>query len=184
MTRVARRLFTVCSAASLLLCVAACVLWARSYSVADRFLVNGSRWRHTHHQAVSGFMTSLNGHLIFSHAAYPRDYEGDGDLAHHRKPIRYSLEQSRSEHFLPADYDDVFGFAIGRGGRMNSDLHWVQIPHGSVVLAASVAPLLWGRSLARRRRRIAKRLCPSCGYDLRASPDRCPECGTMPEVSR
>ena len=37
MRRLVRRLFTLCSAVSLVLCVAACVLWVRSYRTMDNF---------------------------------------------------------------------------------------------------------------------------------------------------
>jgi hypothetical protein len=66
-----------------------------------------------------------------------------------------------------------------RPGRNNS-VRTVDIPHWFlVVLILSVfflPPYLRHR---RKRRRARSGLCPTCGYDLRESPDQCPECGAV-----
>jgi hypothetical protein len=54
----------------------------------------------------------------------------------------------------------------------------VGVPHWFIILITGPLPLRRLLRIRRRRQRRKRGLCVNCGYDLRASPDRCPECGT------
>jgi hypothetical protein len=54
---------------------------------------------------------------------------------------------------------------------------------GSVGLALIVGVLVYDRRRLAKESRSDFGQCLICGYDLRATPDRCPECGAMPERS-
>jgi hypothetical protein len=88
----------------------------------------------------------------------------------------------------------VEGYATAAGG---SAIAWsrpmryayaYRFPYAALVAVTAAAPLLWLGTRARRvlvrRRRRSLGLCFRCGYDLRESPGRCPECGTSAPAVR
>ena len=82
---------------------------------------------------------------------------------------------------------------VRQGGRPNGE-YWANrdivlcVPYWLPVLACGVGGWLIGRRARLTRRRLRRGECPACGYDVRATPDRCPECGlashAVAEVAR
>jgi hypothetical protein len=72
---------------------------------------------------------------------------------------------------------------------VRADLHLsgndvlAELRYWPLLLALCILPATWlSIQVGRRRqltRRRASRLCVHCGYDLRATADRCPECGRL-----
>jgi len=57
----------------------------------------------------------------------------------------------------------------------------INMPFRILIRWSAVLPLLWLVAFflrrRRQRRRVLQHICLNCGYDLRASTDKCPECG-------
>ena len=181
MRRFARRLFTLCSAVSLMLCVVVCVLWVRSYWVSEAVfqIVFISPWGlHERlrivisNRGVLGFEDTDNQWRVDARGMRMRRSPG----FHYVTPAEYAPARGRgvfgrlgfaSDHTLTQD-------TVGRVGRRR-----YAVPYWALAAASGLAPAVWCQRRGRRRRsaRLAAGLCPACGYDLRASPERCPECG-------
>ena len=80
---------------------------------------------------------------------------------------------------------NIMGFAWHVGGGSGSgtqyrslNRYWaVAVPYWSIFLLGSVLPLRMGYLRYRRYQRRRELRCVTCGYDMRATPARCPECG-------
>lgn len=60
----------------------------------------------------------------------------------------------------------------------------LQAPLWFIAIILSLMPAKATIVLVRERKRVLDRCCPTCEYDLRATPDRCPECGTIPTLGK
>jgi hypothetical protein len=185
MRRLLRVLFNVATVVSMLLCVATCVLWVRGHYVEDSIV-----WRRNDAWRV---LRSSSGHFIIDVNVSNWSGGQTGWLYAREPPNPNALADAKvSGYVLNVSPGDSWtrwergGFAWWRWkGRGGNSIAMLAIPVWSVMAAKALLPVGWGlvrlhRSRIRHRNwRVGR--CPTCGYDLRATPDRCPECGTMPK---
>jgi hypothetical protein len=156
-----RRLFTIASAISLLLCLATAALWVRSYFRADILI---GRSNHGTLIFQSEELASFRGRILLW-----RGYAPGPEQSH---DWNYSVSNP---------------YELGGDGPFDcfntNGIVGILFPHWSLATLFALLPTWRLISAILRTRRRAKRqrlgLCPTCGYDLRASPERCPECGAF-----
>jgi hypothetical protein len=79
---------------------------------------------------------------------------------------------------------DFLGFGWEPPDRLRSRYQvWFALPLWFVLTLTAALPSIRLVGFVRRKRLVAEGLCVKCGYDLRATPHRCPECGTVPMVT-
>jgi hypothetical protein len=73
-----------------------------------------------------------------------------------------------------------FGFAaFGQANMTNQTGYVCDLPDWLFCLLFLAMPGAWLWRWGRAKQRGSLGLCRKCGYDLRATLERCPECGTV-----
>jgi len=201
-----RRLLNLLTLLSLLLCVALSVLWLRSSRVIDRLVWSAvagpEETRRSYIASGRGAVWFGRDRIVRpmtlarrlaaaaqSTPARERHWERSTDPRDNVRPAALSDDLRKWVGF-PSDESEGawLGFVHGEDTE-ESDVpllpaacyrSYTAIPYWMPLTAAACLPAarLVHRSFRGLRRRLRRAgHCPSCGYDLRATPDRCPECG-------
>jgi hypothetical protein len=168
---------------SVLLCTATCVFWVRSYRLTDKV-----SWTRADGQRT---LRSAYGHVVLG--LYQADTPAPSNDP---RGLKYTRDQPSGPQMdlqwvLLLCYDpsarlvqwERGGFGWMKRSSSRDLIATAAAPFWSLAATTAILPLARTAMRLRRRPRTHLGLCPTCGYDLRATPGRCPECGTPQSTS-
>ena len=162
------RLFNALAGISLVLCVMTAVMW-----------VSSRDWGHSAQGLEHG--TQIHSEL------YVVGWQPGYVLLWRVGPIPFIETPVADDGLFGWDHStEYFGLHISSWSHTNLDSvtsSWILlcVPFWWLFIITSFLPTCWAIRTLRWRRRRPCGLCPTCGYDLRATPGRCPECGAIPK---
>ena len=188
--RLRRIIFNAMSVVSLLMCLATVVLWVRCHYVTEVWVVGYTRLINSEGEDTIMFEISpVNGNLQMVLIKFRIDDVAALYASFHQEPPNprqkigwhFEYEHARVRDPARTSFWEKIGFSFEHFNDSGSHFWYVfELPIWCIQIALVVMPacrLLKWIEVYRRRKYC---LCPSCGYDLRATPDRCPECGMVP----
>jgi hypothetical protein len=173
MASMRRRLSTALAAISLVLIVPILLLWTRSYRQWD---ILGFLQTTSSGQMQFNALDSVKGRVIIGSVRNaPRNlphWTQDGRLLHTRDASTITFYETTRMQRIGFDFKRSTSRRTGAG-------QWhLTIPWWFITLLNTTVSILALTYGVRRKKQRGPGACPACGYDLRATPDRCPECGT------
>jgi hypothetical protein len=162
-----RRLFSILCALSFLLYFLAAMMWVRTRShVATAEFHGGSR---TTYELASG-----GGWACAAVSVRSGRSMGESPMARDvlSEPARWGA--SCGVLTTVTMQQDM------QGGTEMTVTRYCLVSYPLALTATAILPLIAASNWLRRKSRSKAGHCPSCGYDVRATPNRCPECGKAP----
>lgn len=174
MKRFGRNLLSGVTVLSLLWALLGAVSWVRSYWREESIAVARSNGCNFHCiSATNGRVAywSVSGDLYALFPQIPRGFSYHSTVSHAVPPLEHAvLGLSWMRDVTPDEW-----------GMLRT---YISIPHAYLFALFAAIPATRFCRWFYRRRRMLPGHCFRCGYDLRATPDRCPECGTVPNNSK
>jgi hypothetical protein len=181
MRRLLRILLNIVTVFSLVLCVATMAGWARSYHARDAVYWSWAKPRLQLGAATyrGGLFAGVLNQVGIKDALLP---PGAGWAQ--RPAVSYNEANGVQGTLL-----NRFGFGLDYSQNGSYTMRELSCPYWFIMLLTAILPAarLAGWRRRARRLRMHPELCRHCGYDCRATPERCPECGmaavTPPPIS-